>query len=192
LLNLHLYGGLVTCWYLLVYGVSSLTFNHPWLIPDAKGAKRTWEKPLALPDEPDDLKLAERVRDELGLIGWTPPWEMRRDAEKELHFENTHPGRKYRLHVDRSAGLVRVEEQPQGLRPVVLALHGLSEPVPNAGYLQGWSFYTEATTVFVLFAVGSGIWLWAWRSQEKRMAFAILIGSAAASLGFMAWVHFVG
>ncbi|MDX2150442.1 MAG: hypothetical protein SFV54_06895 [Bryobacteraceae bacterium] len=31
LLKVHLYGGLVTCWYLLIYGWTSLAFNHPSL-----------------------------------------------------------------------------------------------------------------------------------------------------------------
>ncbi len=65
LLNLHLYGGLVTCWYLVIFGVSSLHFNHRGLLPEARGARVRWERALEVPEVADNLKLAEAVRDRL-------------------------------------------------------------------------------------------------------------------------------
>jgi len=192
LLNLHLYGGLIACWYFLLYGVTSLSFNHPGLLPKTEGPKRLWTAPLVVPAESDDLKLAEAVRDRLGLSGWPLPWDMRRDAQGELHFAMSRPGKDYRIHVDASDGIARVEEHRTGLRSILGFLHGSTEGVPNAPWTQVWSVYTEFTTWFLFFAVGSGLWLWVRRPARHRAAGWLLGGGAAASLAFMAWVFWMG
>ncbi|MBN8246654.1 MAG: PepSY-associated TM helix domain-containing protein [Verrucomicrobia bacterium] len=192
LLNLHLYGGLAAFWYFLIYGITSLNFNHPGLIPKLEGPKRVWTTPLVVPAESDNLKLAEAVRDRLGLAGWPLPWDMGRDADGELHFAMSRPGKDYRIHVDASEGLARVEEHRTGWPSILGFLHGSTEGVPNAPWTRAWAIYTEFTTAFLFFAVGSGIYLWARRATRRRAALLLLGGCAAASLGLMAWVYWIG
>jgi hypothetical protein len=192
LLNLHLYGGLVTCWYLVIFGVSSLHFNHRGLIPESRGARVRWERALELPEEADNLKLAEAVRDRLGLFGWPLPWNLKREGNGNLRFEMARPGKQYWIEVDRAAGRVRVEEERRGLASVLHFLHGSTEGVPGAPGLRAWGIYTEITTGLVLFFAGSGVYLWWRRAAARRLAGAILVTSLAVSLALMAWVYLRG
>ena len=34
LLQIHLHGGLLSCWHLMPYAYTSLGFNHRWMLPD--------------------------------------------------------------------------------------------------------------------------------------------------------------
>lgn len=192
LLNIHLYGGLISCWYLLIYGVTSLDFNHPGLLPNPRGEKVKWERPLAIPNLADNAKLGEAIRDQLDLIGWVIPWNMRRDDAGNLQFELSRPGKNYVIATDRAAGLVRVEEQRAGLRSALHFLHGSTEGVPGSGFMNAWSLYTEATTWLVLFFAGSGVHLWARRERERQFALSVLLGSLAVSIGLMAYLYFIG
>ncbi|MCI0541233.1 MAG: hypothetical protein L0Z50_39025 [Verrucomicrobiales bacterium] len=101
LLNIHLYGGLVSCWYLLIYGVTPLDFNHPWLHPEARGEPVKWERAITVPNLPDNVKLGEAIRYQLDLIGWVIPWNMRRDGAGNLQFELSRPGKNYTIATDR-------------------------------------------------------------------------------------------
>ena len=191
-MNLHLYGGLVTCWYLLILGYTSLGFNHPALQFKSSEPKVHSERPLAIPTATDDLKLAEEVRDQLGLIGWPLPWNMKHDVKNDLGFEMGRPGRKYWIQLDRSAGKAKIESENQSVFEILRFLHGSTEGVPISRYMTAWGLYTEVTTWFVLFAVGSGVILWAQRERNRRLALGILIGCAVISLAFMGYLYFVG
>ncbi len=192
LLNIHLYGGLICFWYLLIYGVTSLDFNHPWLFPEVKSEKVKWERALNIPDLADNVKLGETIRDQLDLIGWVIPWNMRRDGAGNLQFELSRPGKNYVIATDRAAGIVRVEEQHTGLRSALLSLHGNTGDVPGSRFLGAWGIYTEITTWLVMFFADSGIYLWVRRERARRFALAVLIVSLAVSVGLMAYLYFIG
>ena len=192
LLNSHLYGGLVCCWYLLIYGVTSLDFNHPGLLPETRGKKVKWQRALNIPDLTDNVKLGEAIRDQLDLVGWVIPWNLRRDGAGNLQFELSRPGKAYMILADRAAGKVHVEEQRTGLRSALHFLHGSTEGLPGSGFMNAWSLYTEATTWLVLFFAGSGVYLWARRERDRRLALAVLLGSLAVSVGLMAYLYFIG
>src|SRR5687768_15301806 len=107
-LRLHLYVGLLCSGYLIVFGVSSLNFNHPFEFTKPGTEQVTWERSIALPPLTGDTTAeSEAVRDSLGLIGWTLPWETRRGANGDLHFGLARPGKHYLIHVLRGDGIVR-------------------------------------------------------------------------------------
>jgi hypothetical protein len=191
-LQVHLYGGLICFWYLLVFGISSLSFQHEWLLPAPSPGRTHWERAIAIPELSGDGALADAIRDASGLPGWPMPWTMRRDEEGELHYEQAAPGRQFWIHVDRSAGMIRVEEQRKGLRSILRILHGPTEGVPNLPITAAWCVYTEFTTWFVLFSVVSGVYLWASRASRKRLAAATLLASVGISMGLMTVVYFAG
>lgn len=184
----HLHGGLVCFWYLLVFGVTSLGFNHPGWIPRSVGAPVEWEKTLVIPATPDDLKLGEAVQQQLDLIGWVLPWNLERMPSGDLRFEIERPGRKYRVTTDRAAARVRVEESRTGPASILHFLHGSAGGVPGTRVLDLWGAYTDVTTGLVLFLAVSGVVLWLKRSRDRRLAALLLLTSLGASACLMTWI----
>lgn len=101
LLKIHLYAGLLCSSYLILFGVSSLNFNHRFGRPAALKVER--QRGLnALPAISDNQRLAEALRDTLGLVGWTLTWETRRSETEDslyFHFAVSRPGKEYRVAV---------------------------------------------------------------------------------------------
>jgi hypothetical protein len=192
-LRLHLYLGLVCCPYLIVFGVSSLNFNHPFEFTEPAEARVTWERQVALPpaSTSNDAE-SEAVRDALGLVGWTIPWETHRDEDSGgLHFGLARPGKHYTIHVPRPSGAVRVEERREGYWTVIRSLHG-NKGVPSATVMTVWGGYTELCTFFVLFAAATGVYLFAARKSERWVGFSVLGVATLLSLLFMVYVRVWG
>jgi hypothetical protein len=193
-LRLHLYLGLLCSGYLIVFGISSLNFNHPFAFTKPAQEKSTWERSLPLPPvRTDDNKAeSEAVREALDLPGWTIPWETRRDGgTNDLHFGLARPGKHYLIHVNRAGGSVRVEERREGYWTVIRAMHG-NKGVPGSRVMAVWGAYTELCTLVVLFAAVSGIYLFATRRKDRRAAWAVLGTAMVLSLGFMFYVRYAG
>ncbi|MCC7204801.1 MAG: PepSY domain-containing protein [Phycisphaeraceae bacterium] len=192
LLNLHLYGGLLCSSYLLIYGFSSLLFNHP-IDKGADGPAVTWEQAMEHPRVYRKQELAERVRDELGLFGWAPPWDLRAQAGGELRFVVSRPGRQYEIHTKLREGKVQVSETRTGFWSVVRSLHGMYATIPNGPWLvNSWKYYTEVTNWIVLFAAGTGVYLWTARKSERAIGGGLLGVTAAVSLGLILYVWLWG
>ena len=190
-LRIHLYAGLLCSSYLIVFGVSSLNFNHPFEFTKPGRTTTTWERTVALPPVGENLAESEAVRDALGLIGWPMPWETRRDPSGDLHFGLARPGKHYTVHVLRSAGAVRVEERHEGYWTVMRHIHG-NKGVPGSRLMTVWGWYTELCTIFVLFAAVSGVYLFATRRKDRRAAWVVLGCATAVSLAFMFYVRYGG
>jgi hypothetical protein len=109
-----IYGGLLCAAYLILFGVSSLMFNHPGMWPAGKGKVNSERAVEVSGSVGDDEKVSEAIRDELGLIGWTIPWETRRLAGNELTFGVSRPGKHYKIHYDPAATSVKVVETRMG------------------------------------------------------------------------------
>lgn len=189
LLRIHLYGGLLCVPYLVIFGLSSLHFNHPFAFArtPVDAPTHRWERTLSMIPGGDNAKATEAVRDQLGLMGWPLPWETKRDPDGSLHFPMERPGMKYRIDVSAADGVAHVQEIRKGFWSVFLSLHALTE-LPNSRLMSGWGVYTELCTAVVLFSALSGIWLW-WSARRDRplggMALALgLVGSA----GFILYV----
>jgi hypothetical protein len=189
LLNLHLYGGLLCAAYLLVFGFSSLHFNHHFAFaqPPKDTATRSWEAPLPAPLLPDNTAAAERLRDQLELKGWPLPWETRRDADGTLHFPMERPGKRYQFHASPATGTVQVEEHAKGFWPVVVSLHAL-HGLPGAPPVTAWGIYTEVCTAFALFAAASGVYLWWASGRDRRAGLVVGLAATALSLGLILYV----
>lgn len=192
LLNVHLYLGLFCCPYLVIFGFTSLAFNHPWLMPKGESPPTKWERKVAFADGAEDLKVAELVRDQLGLFGWVPRWAINRTKESILKFELTRPGKRYLIELNPANGMAQVAEYRTGFATVLHFMHGSNGAIPNSRFARVWGFYTDVTTWFVFFALGSGVYLWATRARERRAGWILFASSLAASLGMMAYAYFIG
>lgn len=158
LLNFHLYGGLLCAPYLIIFGFSSLHFNHHFGFIEhaAERPPHAWEAPLKVSALEDKDSMAESVRDSLGLMGWTLPWKTKRDADGDLTFDLERPGKSYTVQTQLKNGSARVEERSKSFWQVINSLHAMGA-VPNSRFSEWWGGYTEVCTAFVVFAAVSGI-----------------------------------
>ncbi|MEW6750887.1 MAG: hypothetical protein AB1505_07910 [Candidatus Latescibacterota bacterium] len=189
LLQLHLHGALLCASYLLIFAVSALNYNHGFGRPAEE--KVTWGRVPAVADTGDNAGIAEAVRDTLGLLGWTIPWETRRDEEGDLHFGLVRPGKHYAIHVLFSEERISVDEVRQGFWPVVNQLHALTE-LPGSPFVSLWGIYTEVCFWVVLFAAASGVYLWLASRRDRRLAAAVLAGASGLSLLLLVLVWWRG
>jgi len=193
ILNVHLYGGLLCAPYLVIFGFSSLHFNHHFGFVEGKPAStpRVWDAPITTLPTTDNDALAESVRDSLGLMGWTIPWNMQRDGAGDLQFDLERPGKSYTIRTVLKDHTARVEERRKGFWQVVNSLHALGA-VPNSNFALWWGGYTELCTVFVLFASISGLYLWVNSKRERRVGMITLAVALVLSFGLMLGVVFWG
>jgi hypothetical protein len=191
ILNLHLYGGLICAPYLIIFGFSSLHFNHHFSFVNPPSKPIEWQAPLTVPSESDPLVMGRSVRDSLGLIGWPIPQRSKRDAAGDWEIAIERPGKSYIIHTSFSEHRVRVEERHKGVWQVINSLHALPD-VPNSRYAFLWGFYTEVCTWFVFLAAVSGIYLWANSRRERRAGTITVLAAGLTAIGLMCFVFLRG
>ena len=159
LVKLHLYAGIFTSFYLLAFGVSTLVLNHKMNVDQAEVTK-SWQTIVSADTTQSDLKLAEQIRDELGIMGWLPRWEMKRDSVG-FSFSITHPGRKYYLSFNLENNALAIEETPKGFLAVFHGMHFLNGKIPNAPLLiRSWALYQWLALFTMAISLVLGLWLW--------------------------------
>lgn len=159
LIKLHLYSGLFVSFYLLAFGFSSIVLNHGMDV-EHKEITKKWEAEIQAHAELADLQLAESIRDQLGLMGWLPRWEFRRDTTL-FNFTVVHPGRKYHLSLDIDQNHITVQESPKGFLAVFHGLHFLNGNIPNAPFLiRSWAVYQWVALFVMTISLILGLWLW--------------------------------
>jgi hypothetical protein len=187
ILKIHMYGGLLCSSYLILFGLSSLNYNHRFAFTEPGAEKVFYERTVLVPDIQDNKVLSAAIRDSLGLMGYPLPWETRRDTSGALHFGLARPGKKYTLHAFPAQNLVKVEENRRGYWEVVRQLHGLTG-LPSSRFMGLWGVYTETCTWVVLFSAASGVYLWTARRSERRVGWALVGGAVGGSLLLMLYV----
>lgn len=183
LIKLHLYCGLFTCFYLIAFGVSSLVLNHDLKVENT-AVKRTWTDQVAVDAALADQALAENVRDQLGLMGWAPPWEYQKDSLR-FAFSIVHLARTSRVTLDLATGQAEVAEIPKGFVAVLHGLHFFNGRIPNAPFfLKTWMVYQWLTLLVLLASLVLGLWLWI-RYSHKTWELYVFGGLFVFSLVLM-------
>ena len=193
LLQFHIYLGLFCTPYLLIFALSSLSFNHVSLKEEFTPVK---SEKLAITlnkgsfDTPREL--GEALRDSLQLMGWFIPWESRIDSSGFLvNVRNL--GRDFRM--TGTWGIPEIEFTANSTRFISLlkGLHGLHEEIPGAPWwINGWWLYQDLTVYSLLFWALRGIYLW-WVSKTRLKSSAFwLIGSLSMSLILMIYLWLAG
>jgi hypothetical protein len=171
----------------LIFGFSSLHFNHGFSFAEPQAVESAWERAIPLRAFDDNLKAAEAIRDDLGLMGWPLPWRMNRDPQGNLHFDMECPGKSYTIHVFTAENRVRVEERRKGFWPVVNSLHAIMD-LPGSSFVRWWGYYTEFCVWAVVFSAVSGVYLWAQSRRERQAGVWVLGLAVGGSFLFMAYV----
>ena len=159
LIKIHLYCGLFTLFYLIAFGLSSIILNHDIKV-DKSDVTSTWNSTVQVDLNLTEPELAESVRDQLGLMGWLPPWQFKKDSVS-FDFRITHLGRNYQVDLDLTTGEVIIEEAPKGFLAVLHGLHFFNGNMPNAPFfLRTWAVYQWLTLLTMLVSLILGLWLW--------------------------------
>lgn len=185
LLDIHIYSSLLCASYLVIYGVSTISFNHRF---QPATTSSQWQRAIEVPTgTEDDRQLAEAVRDRLGLSGWLVYWRMYRDSATQLRFEIQRPTRTYIIQLDQATGRVEVEEKNSGIWGAIRGLHGMTG-MPNSTWASTWGIYTELSTLALFFAALSGVYFWWGRAAERRAGLWFLALGSGLSLLFVLYV----
>lgn len=191
-MQLHLYLGLLCIPYLLIFGLSSLDFNHHFFSKESHQQPITHLASVRLPHLDDDRVLGEALRDSLGLFGWYLPWETKRDS---VHFQTviSQPGKDYHLSVDLLTGKVEVTEKFKTAGQIFRILHFTGESIPNAPWwVNGWQYYQVLTVYSMLFWAITGVYLW-WRKKNSHPAERwTLLGMGVFSIVFIIFLWLEG
>jgi len=159
LIKIHLYCGLFTLFYLIAFGLSSIILNHDIKV-DKSEVTSTWNSNVQVDPILTESELAESVRDQLGLMGWLPRWEFKKDSVS-FSYRITHLGRNSHIDLDLLSGDVQIGEAPKGFLAVFHGLHFFNGQIPNAPFfLRTWAVYQWLTLLTMLVSLIVGLWLW--------------------------------
>jgi len=205
-LNLHTYGGLICFSYLIIFGLSTLNFNHPFAFTRTAAGVRTWTQPLLVTPalgrtegksaaESLEIRRANNAAI-LGALGsfanpftaadgdWT-------DADT-YHAHFVRVGKEYQIDVHPGTGSATVTQARSGVWALMWDLHGGSSVYGYSAFAGTWRWYTDACVYVVVFAGASGVYLWAKRPRERRIGLAMLGVAGAVSISLMLLVTFRG
>ncbi|MFH1071202.1 MAG: hypothetical protein V1794_16405 [Candidatus Glassbacteria bacterium] len=173
--RIHVYGGLLCASYLIIFGYSSLQFNHHFPFQNWGERQVDWQASLSVQETPNDTLLAERVRDGLGLAGWIPWWRFQRAGDNSFTFEVGGPGKGYEISVNPERTHASVKETRRSFFQIYTGLHALGH-YPNASSLvKIWPIYTQVCALFVVFAAVSGLYFWGCQLDKKRLEWALFV-----------------
>jgi hypothetical protein len=193
LLQFHIYLGLFCTPYLLIFALSSLSFNH---VSSKEEFTPVKSERIAITLNEDSFDspraLGEALRDSLHLMGWFIPWESHIDSAGFLvNVRNL--GRDFRM--TGTWGIPEIELTANSTRFISMlkGLHGLHEEIPGAPWwINGWWLYQDLTVYSLLFWAMSGIYLW-WVSKPRSKSSAFwLIGSFIVSIILMIYLWLAG
>jgi len=159
LTKLHLYAGLITSFYLIAFGLSSIILNHK-IDVEKRTVKKVWRDQLEIDPSLEDDALATDVRDQLRIMGWLPRWQFQRDSIS-FRFNTNHFGKTNKIWLNLETGEVEVSEIPKGFFAVLHGLHFFNGKIPNAPFfLRTWVVYQWLTLLVLFISLVLGLWLW--------------------------------
>ncbi|MCB0689564.1 MAG: PepSY-associated TM helix domain-containing protein [Saprospiraceae bacterium] len=159
LIKLHLYCGLFTSFYILIFGISSIIINHK-LDVDHKEITAHLTKQVNVDKDLTDDKLAENIRDQLRMMGWLPRWQMQRDSQN-FKFTVVHLAKTNQLSVDLNTGETSIDVIPKGLLATINGLHFFGGNMPNAPFIiKTWKIYQYSALLVLFISLILGLWLW--------------------------------
>lgn len=193
ILKIHLYGGLLCFWYLIIFAVSSLFYQHHFHFMSARESEgMSYEKKLQVPVSDNLNEMAQGIQNELGIAGWYLPWETRRDKDGIIHTQIQNPVAQYLITFDQSSSEAKYTRKEKGFWPVFNSLHGFAGEMPNAPLLVIWKLFTWLSVIVVTFSIFSGIWLWMRKSSDRLAGLVTFTVIVILSFSFMIYVYFHG
>ena len=191
-LKIHLYGGLLCFWYLIIFAVSSLQFQHHFKFMNPElSDEENLEKKLIVPESENVTVFAQNIQNELNLAGWYLPWETFRDSSGIIHTQIQNPKAQYLITYDPLSSTASIIKRNKGLLVPINSLHGFTG-MPNAPLMVFWKIFTYICLIVVVFSIFSGIWLWADSNADKLIGLLTVSGIIILSLSLMIYVYLNG
>jgi hypothetical protein len=192
--DLHLYLGLFSSPFVLVFAISVFFLVHTWL-PKIGSKTSTTRVVSALP-LPVNLQtlsgrpLIDALRPALekagvhGEVGFL----QHMVKEERLIIPVTIPGRETTVNINITNRDATIVTRETGLADAMAILHrSPGEHAPairmNWFYMQAWRWLADTTAYLILFISVSGIYLWYVLRAERRVGFVLLFAGALSLFG---------
>ena len=192
--DLHLYFGLFSSPFVLLFAVSVFFLVHAWLPRLGSPTSATRVVP-ALP-KPDELRtlsgrpLIEALRPILERVGVQGEvgFVSRLAKEDALLIPVTIPGRETTVTLNLASGDATIVTREVGLAAALATLHrSPGEHAPairmNWFWMKAWRWLADSTAYLILFISVSGIYLWYVLRAERRVGLALLFAGALSFFG---------
>jgi hypothetical protein len=192
--DLHLYLGLFSSPFVLVFAISVFFLVHAWL-PKLGSETSNTRVVSALPLPRDLQTLSGRplidalkpalekagVRGEVGFV-------RHMVKEEKLIIPVTIPGRETTVSISITNREAIIVTRETGLADAMATLHrSPGEHAPairmNWFYMQAWRWLADTTAYLILFISVSGIYLWYVLRAERRVGFVLLFAGGVSFLG---------
>ena len=190
--KIHLYGGLLCFWYLIIFAVSSLNFQHHFGFMNPENPEEILERKLSVASGENLSDMAVSIQNELDLAGWHLPWNTYHDSSGLFHTVINNPIAQYKITFDPTTSTAKIIRKERGNLMLLNSLHGFSGKMPNAPLMVFWKIYTYICLIIVTFSIFSGIWLWADRRSYKLIRLITVSGIVILSLLLMTYVYING
>jgi len=191
-LTIHAYLGLLCLPYLLIFGISSLDFNHHFMEKEKRTFINSRTIEFQTPPILEGEELGSVLSDSLHIFGWFVPWASWSDNEKH-HIRIAHFGKEYEIEKFRNSNAITMKEYALPPGKILFGLHALGEKIPNAPvWINVWKYYQDLTVYASLFWAIAGIYLWATRRKRSSIPFWVLISISLLSLTLMMYLWLVG
>ena len=192
--DLHLYMGLFSSPFVLVFAISVFFLVHTWLpkfAPESSNTRVVSALPLpgdlqTLSGRPliDALKPALEKAGVHGEVGFL----QHVVKEEKLIIPVTVPGRQTIVTINTASREATIVTRETGLAAAMATLHrSPGEHAPairmNWFYMQVWRGLADTTAYLILFISVSGIYLWYVLRAERRVGFVLLFAGALLFFG---------
>ena len=192
--DLHLYLGLFSSPFVLVFAISVFFLVHTWLPKFGSDASTTRVvSGLLLPANLqtlsgrlliDALKPVLEKAEVPGEVGFV----QHLVKEEKLIIPVTVPGRETIVTINIASREATIVTRETGLAAAMATLHrSPGEHAPairmNWFYMQAWRWVADTTAYLILFISVSGIYLWYVLRAERRVGFVLLFAGALSFFG---------
>ena len=192
--DLHLYLGLFSSPFVLVFAISVFFLVHTWL-PKITPETSTTRVVSALPLPADLQTLSGRplidalkpVLEKAGVHGEVGVLQHMVKEEK-LIIPVTIPGRQTIVTINIANREATIVTREKGLADALVTLHKFpGQHTPNIRmnwfYMKAWRWMADATVYLIVFILVSGIYLWYVLRAERKVGFILLFLGALSFFG---------
>ena len=192
--DLHLYLGLFSSPFVLVFAISVFFLVHAWLPKIGSETSNTRVvSGLRLPGDLQTLSgrpligALKPVLEKVGVPGEVG-FVQHLVKEEKLIIPVTIPGRETIVTLNIASREATIVTRETGLANAMATLHrSPGEHAPairmNWFYMQAWRWLSDTTAYLILFISVSGIYLWYVLRAERRVGFVLLFAGALSFFG---------